>query len=213
MLGEMLRAEMERRWTRLAALAGLFAAIPALYAIRLWHVQERWFALRYEETSIVTRVMFWGLVCGSALWGFDTWSPERRSGWVYVLALPVRRLRLFAAKYVAGLICLGAAVAALVAASYLAAVVVTRPAGFYAYPGSFSTWIALPALLLYTLGFVIGARSQRGATVLIMVLAAATVALAVFHPRNASIDRGGEWRVSPTSPIGLLAQSPRLFDY
>jgi ABC-type multidrug transport system permease subunit len=207
----MLLAEVQRRWAALIALAGLFAATPLLFAVRLQAVPAGWFALEYEQTAIITRVLFGVLVIACAAWGFDTWSPERRGGWVYALALPVRRLRLFALRYVAGLVCLGVAALALLAASYLAAAVVAQPAGFYAYPGPYSAWIALSGLVLYTLGFVVGAHSSRGAATLIMVLAAMAAGLAV------STRRAGPYaeRVpfEKASPIRLLVESPRLFDY
>lgn len=213
MLGEFLRAEVQRRWAALAALALLFAAMPVLHAVRLVRVDERWFAFRYVETSILTNVLFWGLVLGSAAWGFDTWSPERRSGWVYVLSLPVPRVRMFMAKYVSGLVTIGAAVGVLAVASFAAAAVVREPAGFYAYPGTYTAWIALPCLFLYSLGFVLGARSSRTAAALILVLGFAAAGLAVFSRDSDPLSREMGWRRDPTNPVGILAQSPRLFDY
>jgi ABC-type transport system involved in multi-copper enzyme maturation permease subunit len=211
LLREMLFAEVERRWAALVALAGLFAATPLLFAVRLQAVPEGWFALEYEQTAIVTRVLFWILVVACAAWGYDSWSPERAGGWVYALALPVKRLRLFALRYVAGLLCMGAAALALVAASYVAAAVVAYPAGFYAYPGPYSAWIALSGLVLYTLGFVVGAHSSRHAATLIMVLAALAVGLTVTARRAAPM--GERVPFARASPIRLLAESPRLFDY
>jgi ABC-type multidrug transport system permease subunit len=212
MLREMLLAEVQRRWAALAALAGLFAAMPLLFAVRLRAMPDGWFALEYEETAIVTRVLFWVLVLACAAWGYGTWSPERRGGWVYALALPVKRLRLFTLRYVAGLVCLGAATLALVAGSFLAAAVVAQPAGFYAYPGQYSTWIALSGLVLYTLGFVVGAHSSRSAATLIMLLVTLAAGLAVSRQRYTRLP-GERWQFEKASPIRLLAESPRLFDY
>jgi ABC-type transport system involved in multi-copper enzyme maturation permease subunit len=213
LLREMLRAEVERRWAALVGLAGLFAAMPLFFAVRLQAVPEGWFALEYEQTAIFTRVLFWILVFACAAWGYDTWSPERRGGWIYALALPVKRLRLFVLRYVAGLVCLGAAALVLIAASYVAAAVVAYPAGFYAYPGPYSAWIALSGLVLYTFGFVVGAHSSRQAATLIMLLAGVAIGLAVSGQRRARLYPGDRLPIERATPIRLLAESPRLFDY
>jgi hypothetical protein len=213
MLREMLRAEVERRWAVLILLACLCAAIPALYAVRLRGVRAEWFALTYVETALLGRVLFWLLVVGCAVWGFDTWSPERRGGWVYALALPVHRKRLFSLRYAAGLVCLCAAMCALLAAAYAAAAVVALPAGMYAYPVQFSLWTALAGWTLYTLGFVVGARSSRPTATVIMLLVALAAGLAVSGRRNERLPGDPQWQFRPSSVPGLLAEPPRLFDY
>lgn len=213
MLREMLLAELQRRWAALAVLACLCASMPALYAIRLRDVRPAWFMLSYVETTILTRVLFWMLVVACAVWGFDTWSPERRGGWGYALALPVPRLRLFSLRYAAGLVCLCAAMAALLAASYAAAAVVARPAGIYAYPAQYSAWAALTGWILYTLGFVVGARSSRPAGTVILLLVALTAGLAVSSRGLERMPGSSGWWSGGASAIGFLAEPPRLFDY
>jgi hypothetical protein len=213
MLREMLRAEVERRWAALAVLACLCAAIPTLHAVRLRDVRAEWFALTYAETALLTQALFWTLVVACAVWGFDTWSHERRSGWVYALSLPVPRLRLFSLRYVVGLACLCAAMSALLAAAYLAAAVVALPAGMYAYPAQFSLWTALAGWTLYTLGFVVGARSSRPTATVIMLLVAVAAGLAVSGRRTRPLPGDASWRLHRSSAPGLLAQPPRLFDY
>jgi len=213
MLREMLRAEVERRWAALVLLACLCAAMPVLYAIRLRDVRPAWFALAYVEATILTRVLFWMLVVACAVWGFDTWSPERRSGWVYALALPVPRLRLFYLRYAAGLVCLCGVLSALLAAAYAAAAAVALPAGIYAYPAQYSAWMALAGWTLYTLGFVVGARSSRPAATVIMLLVALTAGLAVSGREIGRMPSGFERRSAVSSTLGFLAEPPRLFDY
>jgi hypothetical protein len=211
MLREMLRAEIERRWVALLFLAGLFAAPPTLFAIRLHGVRAGWFALAYEETDIFATVLCWTLLFACAVWGFDTWSPDRRAGWVYALALPVKRLRWFFVRYVAGLVCVGGALLGLLAASFLAAAIVSPPAGFYAYPGPYSAWIALSGLMLYTLGFVVGAGSSRRAAVLITLLGVMVAGLAVTAQWAGRT--GEHFPLVEATPLRLLTESPRLFDY
>ena len=91
--------------------------------------------------------------------------------------------------------------------------IVRYPAGFYAYPGPYSAGIALSCLILYTLGFVVGAHSSRRGAALILVLVSVAAGLAMPGRRSAPLRTGDRLWIETPSPIRLLAESPRLFDY
>ena len=169
MLREMIRAEWGRRRALLGIVLAVYLSIPLVYLLAVSLGPGALLAAQMLGGSLAV-----GLMVAAAAWGSGAWAPERKVRWVYFLALPVGRLRLFALRYAAGLFWLALVVAALAAASFAAAAAAgpRLPAGVYAYPGPFAAWAALASWLLYTAAFAVSARWDHPWRVLLLPVAA-----------------------------------------
>jgi len=201
MLAELIRAEWDRRAVGVLLMLGVFLAIPLRYAAALSD------GLSDDELQAAQRfawMVLMAVVAAAAVWGAQVWAPERKGRWGYTLSLPVGRVRLFALRYAAGLAWLALVVAALAAASYTVAATAQLPRFVYAYPGSFTAWVAAESWLAYTASFVLAARWEQPGRAALLVL------LALFVLPRVAGGALGSWAwasaTSPLSPFGLVSE-------
>lgn len=208
MLAELIRAEWDRRATGVLLMLGVFLATPLGYAAALSGGLSD---AELDAAQIFGGIALAAVVVAAAVWGAQVWAPERKGRWAYTLSLPVGRVRLFALRYTAGLMWLALAVAALAAASYAVVATAQLPRSVYAYPGSFTAWVAAASWLAYTAAFVAAARWEHpGRAVLLALLAlvlAWFVALVLtWFVDSATMQRAWAAAASPLSPFGLLPE-------
>jgi hypothetical protein len=198
MLMEMIGAEWARRRAQLGATVAMYVLLPLASA--LVFLRPRGGSM--ELASLAHASFRVALLVMAATWGAGVWAPEWKGRWVYFLSLPVDRARLFALRYLAGLVWLALPVGALAATAWWAAAVVgpRLPNGVYAYPGPLSAWAVLATWFVYTAGFVLAARWEHpmrialvpiSAVALFLVLATAGVAPGVAGPALEEMFFGG----------------------
>ncbi|MFL5381183.1 MAG: hypothetical protein ACJ8GN_01530 [Longimicrobiaceae bacterium] len=201
MLAELIRAEGERRVVGVLVMLGVFLAIPLRYAAALSGGLSDG---ELEASGAFARLALVAVGAAAAVWGEQVWAPERNGRWGYTLSLPVGRVRLFALRYAAGLAWLALVVAALAAASYAVAATAQLPRFVYAYPGSFTAWVAAASWLAYTAAFVLAARWEQPGRAALLVL------LTLFVLPNVAGFAIGSWvwdsATSPLSPFGLVPE-------
>ncbi|MFL5381180.1 MAG: hypothetical protein ACJ8GN_01515 [Longimicrobiaceae bacterium] len=201
MLAELIRAEWDRRAAGVLLMLGVFLAIPLYYAAVLsggLSDAEFYAARSFAGLGLLAVVM------AAAVWGAQVWAPERKGRWAYALSLPVGRVRLFALRYVAGLAWLALVVAALAAASYTVAATAQLPRFVYAYPGSFTAWVAAASWLAYTAAFVAAARWEHPGRAVLLVLLALFVLPRVTG--FATVPWAWAQATSPLSPFRLVSE-------
>ncbi len=203
MLRELIRAEWDRRGLGVALLLGLYLAVPLRYAAALrGGLSEP----EVDGASGLAQFLVLTIVIAAAAWGSGVFTAERKTGWAYVLSLPVDRVRLFALRYLAGLAWLALMVAAAALASFAVAAAAADelPRFVYAYPGPFATWLALASWMAYTLGFAVGVRwDQPGRAFGLGLLGLYLLALPVIGLAAPLLE-------GPLSPLRLVLENVML---
>ena len=203
MLAELIRAEGERRAVGVLLMLMVFLAIPLRYAAA---VSAGLSDVELATAESFARMVLLAVVVTAAVWGAQVWAPERKGRWVYALSLPVGRVRLFALRYAAGLAWLALAVAVLAAASYAVAATAHLPRFVYAYPGSFTAWVAAASWLVYTAAFVAAARWENPGRATLLVL------LALYLLLRLTDFAAWTSATSSLSPFGLLSEVTFLLE-
>ena len=200
MLAELIRAEWDRRAVGVLLMLGVFLAAPLGYAAALSGGLSE---AEFDSAQTFAGMTLMAVVVAAAVWGAQVWAPERKGRWTYALSLPVGRVRLFALRYAAGLAWLALAVAALAAASYTVAVTAQLPRFVYAYPGSFTAWVAAASWLTYTAAFVAAARWEHPGRAVLLVLLALVLMRIVDYT---TMQWAWASATSSLSPFGLLPE-------
>ena len=167
------------KWSRpIVAAATLLAfSLPVLSVRKL----DPFMGSLPEASGLISTMQLWGplyallsAVLGLLL-GITAWSADWRGRHVYALALPVPRWRLALMRLAAGVVLLGAPVAALAVGGALATAAIVIPAGLHAYPLALAARFGLASLVSYALFFAISSGTARTAAWILGVFAALAV--------------------------------------